>query len=104
MSPVSYHALHEADTVCDEKQDADTLNHERKKKLIKNIEKKKEKKNFKKARKLQCLSIGGEARKTDEEFIVNFGNPLEIGGYGLKLNTESPIAGNGEAVLANHGH
>jgi hypothetical protein len=50
------------------------------------------------------LSIGGEARKTDEEFIVNFGNPLEIGGYGLKLNTESPIAGNGEAVLANHGH
>jgi hypothetical protein len=50
------------------------------------------------------LSICGEARKTDEEFIVNFGNPLEIGGYGLKLNTESPIAGNGEAVLANHGH
>jgi hypothetical protein len=102
MSPVSYHALHEADTVCDEKQDADTLNHEGKKKQSENMKKKKERK--KKARKLQCLSICGEARKTDEEFIVNFGNPLEIGGYGLKLNTESPIAGNGEAVLANHGH
>lgn len=29
MSPASYHALHEADTVCDEKRDADTLNHEK---------------------------------------------------------------------------
>lgn len=51
---------------------------------------------------LQGLSIGGEARETDEELIVNLENPLEIGGYSLKLNTESPITGNGEAVLAHH--
>jgi len=50
------------------------------------------------------LRIGGQSRKTDEEFIMNFGNSLEIGSYGLKLNTESSIAGNGEAILANHGY
>jgi hypothetical protein len=44
MSPVSYHALHEADTVCDEKQDADTLNHEGKKNQSENMKKKKERK------------------------------------------------------------
>jgi hypothetical protein len=44
MSPVSYHALHEADTVCDEKQDADTLNHERKKKINQKYRKEERKK------------------------------------------------------------
>lgn len=35
---------------------------------------------------------------------MNPGNALEIGGYGLELNAEPSIAGNGEAVLADHGH
>lgn len=54
--------------------------------------------------KVQCLSIGGEARETDKELVVNLGDPLEIGGYGLQLNSQSSIAGNGEAVLAHHSH
>lgn len=53
---------------------------------------------------VQSLGIGGEARETDEEFVVYLGDPLEIGGYGLKLDTEPPIAGDGKAVLANHSH
>lgn len=35
---------------------------------------------------------------------MNPGNALEIGGYGLELNAEPSVAGNGEAVLADHGH
>lgn len=50
------------------------------------------------------MSIGGEAGETEEEAIVDFINPLEIGGDSLELNSESPIAGNGEAVLAYHGY
>jgi len=53
---------------------------------------------------VERLSVGGEARETDEKLVVDLGNPLEIGGDSLELNPESPIAGNGEAVLPHHGH
>lgn len=53
-------------------------------------------------RNLQSLSIGGEAREADEEPIVDLVDSLEVGGDGLELNTEAPIAGYGEAVLAHH--
>lgn len=32
---------------------------------------------------LQCLDIGGETGKTDEEMIVDFGDSLKIGSDGL---------------------
>lgn len=50
------------------------------------------------------MSIGGEARESDEELVVNLGNALKIRGYSLELNAEPSVAGNGEAVLADHSH
>lgn len=53
---------------------------------------------------VEGLGVGGEAGETDEELVVDFWNPLEIGGNGLELNPESPIARDGEAVLPHHSH
>lgn len=51
---------------------------------------------------LQGLSIGRKAGEPEKELVVNLIDSLEIGGDSLKLNTESPIAGDGEAVLPDH--
>lgn len=52
---------------------------------------------------LQRLGIGSEARKTDVELVVDLVDPLEIGGDGLQLHSQTPIAGNREAVFPHHG-
>ena len=53
---------------------------------------------------IQCLSISGKARETNEELVMDLVDPLEIGGDCLELNAEPPIAGNSEAVLPYHGY
>lgn len=51
---------------------------------------------------LQGLSIGCKAREPEKELVVNLVDSLEIGGNGLELNPESPIASDGEAILPHH--
>lgn len=53
---------------------------------------------------VQSLSVGGEAGEAEVEPVVDFVNLLEIGGDCLELNSEPPIAGDGEAVLPHHGY
>lgn len=53
---------------------------------------------------LQSLGISCEPGETEQEPIVDFVDPLEVCSDRLELNSEPPIAGDGEAVLPHHGY
>ena len=52
----------------------------------------------------QRLGVGGEAGEADVELGVDLEDPLEVGGDGLQLHAEAPVAGDREAVLPHHRH